>query len=98
MGGRVRVKVVKNKVAAPFKNTEFDLMYNEGISIAGDLIDLGVHTGVIDKKGNSYTYGDDRLGVGRENAKQGLRSDKKLLKKVRKDIEKAIEQQDQTAK
>ena len=98
IGNRVKVKIVKNKVAPPFRRCEFDIMYNEGISIAGDLIDLGVHTGVIDKKGNSYIYGEQRLGVGRENAKQGLRGDKKLLKKVRKDIEKAIEQEDQTAK
>lgn len=98
IGNRVKVKIVKNKVAPPFRRCEFDIMYNEGISIAGDLIDLGVHTGVLNKKGNSYIYGEQRLGVGRENAKQCLRSDKKLLKKVRSDIQKAIDQEDQTKK
>ncbi|MBT4856573.1 recombinase RecA [Candidatus Uhrbacteria bacterium] len=98
IGNRVKAKIVKNKVAPPFRRCEFDIMYNEGISIAGDLIDLGVHTGVLDKKGNSYIFNEERLGVGRENAKKGLRSNKKLMKKLRKDIETAIEQEDQTKK
>jgi recombination protein RecA len=98
IGNRVKAKIVKNKVAPPFRRCEFDIMYNEGISISGDLIDLGVHTGVLNKKGNSYLYGEERLGVGRENAKQGLRSNKKLMKKLRKDIQTAIAQEDQTKK
>jgi len=96
IGNRVKAKIVKNKVAPPFRRCEFDIMYNEGISIAGDLLDLGVETGVLDKKGNSYIYGEERLGVGRENAKQGLRENKKLLKSLRKDIQKAIAESDQT--
>jgi len=96
VGNRVKVKIVKNKVAPPFRRCEFDIMYNEGISIAGDLLDLGVETGVLDKKGNSYVYGEERLGVGRENAKRGLRENKKLLKSLRKDIQKAILEADQT--
>ena len=86
IGNRVKVKVVKNKVAAPFRTCEFDIMYNEGISIAGDLLDSGVAYGVINKSGNSYSFGDIKLGVGRENAKRFMRADKKLMKEVRKKI------------
>ncbi len=93
IGNRVKVKVVKNKVAAPFKSCEFDIMYNEGISVSGDLLDLGVEHGVLEKRGNSYAYPnvgsaeEIKLGVGRENARQSLRQDKKLMAKVRKEIE-----------
>jgi len=86
IGNRVKSKVVKNKVAAPFKTCEFDIMYNEGISIAGDLLDSGVVYGVVSKTGNSYSYGDIKLGLGRENAKRFLRADKKLMKEIRKKI------------
>jgi recombination protein RecA len=86
IGNRVKTKIVKNKVAAPFKNTEFDIMYNEGISIAGDLLDTGVGYNVIKKAGNSYSFEDIKLGVGRENAKRYLRADKKLMKDIRKKI------------
>lgn len=86
IGNRVKTKVVKNKVAAPFRTCEFDIMYNEGISIAGDLLDTGVTNGVIKKAGNSYSFGDIKLGVGRENAKRFLRADKKLMKEIRKKI------------
>jgi len=86
IGNRVKVKLVKNKVAAPFKTCEFDIMYNEGISIAGDLIDTGVAYGVVGKSGNSYSFGEIKLGVGRENAKKFLKEDKKLIKEIRKKI------------
>jgi len=86
IGNRVKCKVVKNKVAAPFRTCEFDIMYNEGISIAGDLLDSGVAHGVVSKSGNSYSFGDIKLGVGRENAKRFLRADKKLIKEIRKKI------------
>ena len=69
VGNRVRVRVTKNKVAPPFRQTEFDIMYDEGISRAGDLLDLGVEHEVIDKRGAFYSFGDTRLGQGRENAK-----------------------------
>ncbi len=72
-GNRTRVKVVKNKVAPPFKQAEFDIMYGTGISRQGDLVDLGSELGVIDKAGSWYSYGDERLGQGRENAKTYLR-------------------------
>ncbi|MCF7820332.1 MAG: recombinase RecA [Candidatus Pacebacteria bacterium] len=83
IGNRVKVKIVKNKVAAPFKTTEFDIMYNEGISLSGDILDTAVIYGVIKKSGNSYTFGEVKLGVGRENAKKGLREDKKIMKEIR---------------
>lgn len=86
IGNRVKCKVVKNKVAAPFKTCEFDIMYNEGISLAGDLLDTGVAFGVVTKSGNSYSYGEIKLGVGREVAKAGLRQDKKLMKEIRTKI------------
>lgn len=86
IGNQVKAKVVKNKVAAPFKTTSFDIMYNEGISVAGDILDTGLAFGVINKSGNSYTYGDTKLGVGRENAKSFLREDKKLRDGLRKKI------------
>jgi recombination protein RecA len=67
------VKVVKNKVAPPFKQVEFDIMYGEGISKMGELVDLGVKAGIVDKSGAWYSYGDERIGQGRENAKTFLR-------------------------
>lgn len=84
IGNRVKVKIVKNKVAAPFRACEFDIMYNEGISLAGDLIDTGVSYGTVGKSGNSYSFGDIKLGVGRENAKRFLHADKKLMAEIRK--------------
>ena len=72
IGNRTKVTVKKNKVAPPFKVAEFDIMYNEGISTEGDLIDLGVEHDIIDKRGSFYNYGDERLGQGRENAKTFL--------------------------
>jgi recombination protein RecA len=90
VGNRVKAKIVKNKVAPPFRRCEFDIMYNEGISVAGDLIDLGVETEVIEKRGNSYAFGEEKLGVGRETAKRSIRENPKLLKLIRKTIEQKI--------
>lgn len=86
IGNRVKAKIVKNKVAAPFRTCEFDIMYNEGISISGDLTDIGVAEKVITKSGNSYTYGDIKLGVGRETAKAFLRANPELIKEIRERI------------
>ncbi|MEM6743694.1 MAG: DNA recombination/repair protein RecA, partial [Pseudomonadota bacterium] len=72
VGNQTRVKVVKNKVAAPFRQVEFDIMYGEGISKTGELIDLGVKAGVVEKSGSWFSYGDTRIGQGRENAKRFL--------------------------
>jgi recombination protein RecA len=91
IGNRVKVKIVKNKVAAPFRTTEFDIMYNEGISISGDLLDAGVMHRVVSKSGNSYAYGEEKLGVGREKAKQFLRENPKLMKAIRAKIWEAVE-------
>ena len=74
VGSSTRVKVVKNKVAPPFKQVEFDIMYGEGISKVGELVDLGVKAGVVEKSGSWYSYGDERIGQGRENAKSFLKS------------------------
>jgi recombination protein RecA len=73
VGNQTRVKVVKNKVAPPFKQVEFDIMYGEGISKTGELVDMGVKAGIVEKSGSWYSYGDERIGQGRENAKQFLR-------------------------
>ncbi len=86
IGNRVKCKVVKNKVAAPFRITEFDIMYNKGISVAGDVIDTGILYNVIKKSGNTFSYGDIKLGVGRENARIYLRENEKLIKEIRNKI------------
>lgn len=88
IGNRVRVRVVKNKVAPPFRTAEFDIMYNEGISKAGDIIDLATSLDIIAKRGSFYGYGDIRLGQGRENAKEFLRQNPELAQ----EIEKAVRQ------
>ncbi len=84
IGNRVKVKIVKNKVAPPFKTAEFDIMYNEGISAAGDLLDTGTALGVIEKSGNTFSFGDVKLGVGRENAKNFLKENSQVFKSVDK--------------
>jgi recombination protein RecA len=78
IGNRTRARVVKNKVAAPFRTAEFDIMYNEGISKVGDLLDLAVQFEIVDKRGSYYSYGDTRLGQGRENSKEYLRQESDL--------------------
>ena len=85
-GSRVRVKVVKNKVAPPFRQAEFDLMFNEGISHSGLLVDLGVEAGVIDKSGAWYSYGKERIGQGRENAKLYLKDNLELAAEVEQKV------------
>lgn len=86
MGGRCRVKVVKNKVAAPFKQTEFDLMYNEGISREGEMIALGEKMGIVTKSGTSYSYGEEKLGRGYDATRQFLRDNKPVADKIMKEI------------
>ncbi|MBE3143269.1 MAG: DNA recombination/repair protein RecA, partial [Planctomycetes bacterium] len=82
IGNRVRVRVVKNKVAAPFRTAEFDIMYNEGISKVGDIIDLATQFEIITKRGAFFSYGDIRLGQGRENAKEFLRQNPDLANEI----------------
>ncbi len=88
IGKHVKVKVVKNKVAPPFKVAEFDMMWGEGISVAGDLLDLAVKYGLIQKSGAWYAYQDEKIGQGREAAKQYLKDHADLMKKLDKDIRK----------
>ncbi len=94
VGNRVAAKIVKNKVAAPFRTTEFDIMYNEGISITGDVLEVGVQFGVVDKSGNTYSYKEEKLGTGRETAKQFLRDNPKLVASIKKDITIAVKDKD----
>jgi recombination protein RecA len=89
IGNRTRVRVVKNKVAAPFRTAEFDIMYNEGISRSGDLLDLATELEIVQKRGSFYSYGDLRMGQGRENSKDYLRANPILAA----EIEAAIRQQ-----
>ena len=81
-GNTTRVKVVKNKVAPPFKQVEFDIIYGEGISKVGELVDLGVKLGIVEKSGSWYSYGDERIGQGRENAKVFLKSNPKIASEI----------------
>jgi recombination protein RecA len=90
IGSRTRVRVVKNKVAPPFKAAEFDIMYNEGISKVGDLLDLGVELQIIDKRGSFYNYGEIRLGQGRENAKEHLRQTPELAEMIETTIREQV--------
>jgi len=92
MGGRVRVKVVKNKVAAPFKQTEFDLMYNEGISREGEIIALGEKTGIVKKSGNSYEYGTEKIGRGYDSTRQFLRDNPKVSNQILKEIRQKLKE------
>ena len=90
VGNRTKVKVVKNKVAPPFRECEFDIMYGEGISREGDVIDLGVTNKVVEKSGAWFSYKGERLGQGRENAKQTLRDNPELLQRVETDVKVAL--------
>ncbi|MGY8996370.1 MAG: recombinase RecA, partial [Alphaproteobacteria bacterium] len=82
VGNQTKVKVVKNKVAPPFKVIEFDIMYGEGISKMGEIVDLGVKAGVVEKSGSWFSYGDQRIGQGRENAKQFLRDNPQIADEI----------------
>ncbi len=88
IGNRVKAKVVKNKVAAPFQSAEFDIMFNEGISYEGDLINAGLKYGIIKKSASTLSYGDVKLGVGTEKAKEFLRQNRPIAKQLLSDIQK----------
>ncbi len=90
IGSRVRAKVVKNKVAAPFRTTEFDILYNEGISQEGDILDSGLAWGTLTKSGNTVAFGETKLGVGRESAKQFLKDNPKIAGEIRGKILDAV--------
>jgi len=95
IGHETRCKVVKNKVAPPFKQVEFDIMYGEGISKAGELIDLGVKIGIIDKAGSWYAYGDERLGQGKENARQFLKNHSEIADDIEQKIRNSYSKKDE---
>lgn len=87
LGNRTRVKVVKNKVAPPFRQAEFDIIYGKGISMAGEILDIGVGEGIVEKAGAWYSYGSERIGQGRENAKNFLIENPDMMEQIRKQLE-----------
>jgi len=89
-GSRTRVKVVKNKVAAPFREAEFDILYGEGISREGDLLDLAVNNNILEKSGSWFSYKGERIGQGRENARQFLKDNKDTMAKLDTEVRKAL--------
>ena len=93
IGNRVNCKIVKNKVAPPFTKCQFDIMYSEGISLAGDVLDLGAKHEVIKKVGNTISFGEVKLGVGRENARLFLKENKKILNDIKKEILKKVKEE-----
>ena len=90
LGNQTRVKVVKNKVAPPFRKTEFDIMYGSGISRTGELVDLGVEAGIIKKSGSWYSYNDEKLAQGREGAKKVLAENADLAGELEAQIMEAL--------
>lgn len=98
IGNRIKAKIVKNKVAPPFKVTEFDIMYNEGISVAGDLIEFGMLHGVVKKSGNTISFGETKLGVGMEQARDFLRVNKPLIEEIKKKILAQLEEEAKATK
>jgi len=90
IGTRVRAKVVKNKVASPFRKAEFEILYDEGISRSGSILDMGVETGVLEKSGSWLTYGSERLGQGRDSAREFLKNNAKLSNEIEKRIRESV--------
>jgi len=90
VGSRTKVKVVKNKVAAPFREAEFDILYGEGISREGDLLDIGVERHAIEKSGSWFSYGGERIGQGRENARTFLKENSNLRDKLETELRVAL--------
>ena len=90
IGNRTRVKVVKNKVAPPFKKTEFDIMYGKGISYSGDVLDIALEAGIITKMGSWFSYKEEKMAQGREKVRLLLENDAKLMKSVVSDVKKYL--------
>src|SRR4051812_32047089 len=90
IGSRTKVKIVKNKVAAPFRESEFDILYGEGISREGDLLDLAANQNILEKSGSWYSYNGERIGQGRENARQFLKDNKDVMAKLETEVRKAL--------
>jgi recombination protein RecA len=93
IGNRTRVRIVKNKVAPPFRAAEFDIMYNEGISKTGDLLDLAVEFQIVEKRGSYYNFGETRIGQGRENSKEYLRQTPELAEEIERSIREQVIQE-----
>jgi len=89
-GSRTRTKIVKNKVAAPFREAEFDILYGEGISREGDLLDVAANNNILEKSGSWYSYKGERIGQGRENARQFLKDNKDTMAKLDAEVRKAL--------
>jgi recombination protein RecA len=89
-GNRTKVKVVKNKVAAPFREAEFDIIYGEGVSREGDLLDLGVTHNIVEKSGSWFSYKGERIGQGRENVRQFLRSNPDIRDRIDAELRKSL--------
>jgi len=89
-GSRTKVKVVKNKVAAPFREAEFDILYGEGISREGDLLDIAVNNNLVEKSGSWFSYKTERIGQGRENARQFLKDNKDIMAKLDAEVRKTL--------
>jgi recombination protein RecA len=90
VGNRTKVKVVKNKVASPFREAEFDIIYGEGVSKEGDLLDLGVAQSIVEKSGSWFSYKGDRIGQGRENARQFLKDNQDIRQSIDVELRKAL--------
>jgi recombination protein RecA len=90
IGSRTRVKVVKNKTAAPFREAEFDILYGEGISREGDLLDIAVNHNIVEKSGSWFSYKNERIGQGRENARQFLKDNRDFYTKIENEVKKAL--------
>jgi len=94
-GNHVRVKVVKNKMAPPFKKAEFDIMFGEGISLTGEIIDLGVELNIIKKSGSWFSYGETKIGQGRDAVRQMLKDNPELKEEIEEKVRKALKDQKQ---
>src|SRR5881296_2705309 len=90
VGSRTKVKIVKNKCAAPFRESEFDIMYGEGISREGDMLDLAANSNIVEKSGSWFSYKNERIGQGRENAKQFLKDNKEIANKIEQEVRKTL--------
>ena len=93
IGNRTKVKVVKNKIAPPFRVAEFDIMYNQGISKSGDVLDLAADKGIVDKSGAWYAYNDQKIGQGREATKKYLEENPKILDEIAKKVKESFEKE-----